>query len=108
MPTFTASGARDVAYWRLCWDSYTPTQDWLLCRAPHARLGNLFLATGGSFHSYKFLPIVGKYMVNVLSGKGNGEVKDRAWEWKKRMDGDEKTRGAHESTAPRRELRDLE
>lgn len=108
MPTFTASGARDVAYWRLCWDAYTPTQDWLLCRAPHARLGNLFLATGGSFHSYKFLPILGKYMVNVLSGKGNGEMRDRAWEWKKRMDGDEKTRGAHESTAPRRELRDLE
>ena len=92
-------------YWRLCWDSYTPTQDWLLCQHPNANLKNLYLAIGGSFHSYKFLPIVGRYFFNVLNGKGNGEEMDRAWAWKK---GTEGQRGAHESTAPKRELRDME
>ena len=103
MPTF--ADGKEADYWRLCWDSYTPTQDWLLCKAPNPRLSNLYFAAGGSFHSYKFLPIIGKYMVNVLSGVGNGDEKDRAWSWK---DPNVKWRGAHESTAPKRELRSLE
>lgn len=103
MPTFTRGKKAD--YWRLCYDARTPTQDWLLCKHPHAKLSNLYLAVGGSFHSYKFLPNSGKYMVNVLNGKGNGEEKNKAWEWKK---SGTQRRGAHEKTAPRRELRDVE
>ncbi|KAK3721985.1 hypothetical protein LTR37_002801 [Vermiconidia calcicola] len=103
IPTFTEG--KQAEYWRLCWDARTPTQDWLLCRHPHPGLSNLYLAIGGSFHSYKFLPTAGKYMVNVLSESGNGAEKDRAWGWKK---GDAGWRGAHEKTAPKRELRDLE
>lgn len=103
MPTFTEGKAPE--YWRLCWDAYTPTQDWLLSRHPDSRLSNLYFAVGGSFHSYKFLPTIGKYMANILSGEGNGAEKDRAWGWK---DANFKQRGAHEATAPKRELRDVE
>lgn len=39
--------------WRICYDAVTPTEDWLMCRHPHSKLSNLFLAVGGSFHSYK-------------------------------------------------------
>ena len=102
MPMFTRG--RKAEYWRLCWDARTPTQDWLLCQHPHSHLKNLYLATGGSFHSYKFLPTVGLYMVNVLRGKSNGEEKDKAWGWKKAGAG---WRGAHEKTAPKRDLKDL-
>jgi sarcosine oxidase/L-pipecolate oxidase len=45
--------ARKPAGWRICWDAVTPTEDWLMCRHPDARLANLFIAAGGSFHSYK-------------------------------------------------------
>ena len=31
----------------------------------------------------RFLPNVGKYIINVLNGKSNGEEKDTAWDWKK-------------------------
>lgn len=103
MPHFAAG--RTAKYWRLCWDARTPTQDWRLCKHPHSQLSNLYLAIGGSFHSYKFLPTAGKYMVNVLSGNGNGDEKDKAWSWKKDVSG---LRGAHEKTAPKRELKDLE
>ncbi|KAK5175154.1 uncharacterized protein LTR77_000291 [Saxophila tyrrhenica] len=103
MPTFTEGKQED--YWRLCWDAFTPTQDWLLTKHPHSKLSNLYLAIGGSFHSYKFLPIAGKYMVNVLNGQGNGDEKDDAWQWKKENVG---RRGAHEKTKPKRELRDLD
>ena len=42
-------------YWRVCWDAKTPTGDFLLCKHPHEQLSNLYLAVGGSFHSYKFV-----------------------------------------------------
>lgn len=103
MPRFATD--KQAEYWRLCWDARTPTQDWLLCRHPHEALSNLYLAVGGSFHSYKFLPIAGKYIANVLNGAGNGSEKDSAWAWKTANDG---RRGAHEKTAPKRDLKDLE
>ncbi|GKT70525.1 sarcosine oxidase [Colletotrichum tofieldiae] len=39
--------------WRVCWDTKTPTGDWLLCTHPHPQLQNLHLAVGGNFSSYK-------------------------------------------------------
>ena len=105
MPSF--SRGKQAEYHRLCWDARTPTQDWLLCRHPHDQLSNLYLAIGGSFHSYKFLPTAGLYMVNVLRGQSNGSEKDKAWGWKDFKNG-ASWRGAHEATAPKRELRELE
>lgn len=78
-----------------------------MTRHPDPRLGNLYLAIGGSFHSWKFLPIIGKYVVNVLNGVSNGEEKDQNWMWK--SEGwDEGRRGAYKKVIPRRELKDLE
>jgi sarcosine oxidase/L-pipecolate oxidase len=96
---------RPVDYWRLCWDAITPTQDQLITRHPHPRLSNMYLAVGGSFHSWKFLPTIGKYVVNVLEHKSNGTEKDKKWCWKS---GKDQGRGAHEKVIPKRELRDLE
>lgn len=47
----------------------------------------------------RFLPNAGKYMLNVLNGKSNGEEKDKAWAWKPNPD---------ESGQPRRELKEFE
>lgn len=44
---------KEPEYWRVCWDALTLTEDWLMCKHPHSKLQNLFLAVGGSFHSYK-------------------------------------------------------
>ena len=102
LPQYTS---RDVAYWRLCWDSVTPGQDHLICRYPHKKLSNLYLAVGGSFHSYKFLPNIGKYVINVLDNISNGSERDEHWAWKSvPLSG----RGAHEKAYPHRELHDLE
>ncbi|KAL9055723.1 MAG: hypothetical protein Q9162_003359 [Coniocarpon cinnabarinum] len=97
--------SRPVNYWRLCWDAVSPSQDHLICRHPDNRLANLYFAVGGSFHSYKFLPIIGKYVTNVLNGTSNGAEKDEHWAWKRTAF---KGRGAHEKAYPHRELRDLE
>ncbi|KAF1936163.1 fructosyl amino acid oxidase [Clathrospora elynae] len=97
--------------WRICYDAVTPTEDWLMCRHPHSQLSNLYIAVGGSFHSYKFLPVAGKYMCNVLNGHSNGEEKDRAWKWKsghelQRREGKEFGDNARKSV--RKDLREYE
>lgn len=53
LPRFASNKQAD--HWRVCWDALTPTEDWLLCKHPHPQLSNLYLAVGGSFHSYKFV-----------------------------------------------------
>lgn len=97
------SDGRQPDDWRLCWDAISPDQNQLICRHPDSRLSHLFFATGGSFHSWKFLPIIGKYVVNVLNSKSNGEDKDSMWKWKTQF----AARGAHEKAMPRFELRDF-
>ena len=87
--------------YRLFWDAISPAQQPLITRHPDPRLSNLYFSVGGSFHCYKFLPIIGKYVANVLSGVGNGAEKDQAWAWKSTEGGDH---GVHESLAPKREL----
>jgi sarcosine oxidase/L-pipecolate oxidase len=86
MPHFTSTHA--PSRWRICFDAVTPTEDWLLCGHPHPSLGNLVIATGGSFHSYKFLPVAGKYVSKVLNGESCGEEKDLAWKWKSEAERD--------------------
>jgi sarcosine oxidase / L-pipecolate oxidase len=94
---------REPDEWRTCWDAISSDQNQLICKHPDSRLSNLYFATAGSFHSWKFLPIIGKYVVNVLNGKSNGSEKDAAWQWKTSFD----ARGAHEKVKPRRDLADL-
>lgn len=109
MPEFARERKPDR--WRICWDAKTPTDDWLMCRHPHAGLENVYLAVGGSFHSYKFMPNAGKYMCNVLQDKSNGKEKDEAWKWKtgeelQRTGG--KELGSKRKGVRRPELRDFE
>ncbi|KAI4871175.1 FAD dependent oxidoreductase [Hypoxylon rubiginosum] len=64
--------------YRLCWDSSTPDEDWII--SPHPASKNLYIAAGGSFHAFKFLPIIGKYVVQMLDGKLSEELA-RKWAW---------------------------
>lgn len=102
IPAIMGDGNRLPDEWRLCWDAVSPDQNQLICQHPDIRLNNLYFATAGSFHSWKFLPTIGKYVVNVLHGKSNGEEKDSTWKWKTQWS----ERGAHEKVLPRCELRD--
>ncbi|KAL4794414.1 FAD dependent oxidoreductase [Aspergillus venezuelensis] len=95
---------RKPDFYRLCWDSISSSQHPLITRHPDTRLSNLYFAVGGSFHFYKFLPTIGKYVVNMLGGVSNGDVKDKAWGWKSAIDNE---RGVHASLIPKHEFRDF-
>lgn len=109
MPEWTRNRSPDR--WRICYDAVTPTEDWVLSQHPDGRLKNMYVAVGGSFHSYKFMPNAGQYLLNVLNGKSNGDEKDRAWKWKN--EDELKQRGAKEfgnspRNSSRRELKGFE
>ena len=73
---------------RLCHYTDTPTGDFLICY--HPQYSNLFLATGGSGHGFKFLPVLGEKVVQILHGRG-GEWAE-LWRWRPKV-GDEGWKG---------------
>lgn len=80
-------------------DAITPNQDWII--SPHPKCKNLFIATAGSFHGWKFLPTLGSYVVDMLQGKLDQEAAIR-WAWDRKDDG-----AACEKYIPTRDLKDI-
>lgn len=70
---------RPFCYTRLCWDADTADRHFLV--TPHPTHKNLFLAAGGSAHGFKFLPVVGKYVADMLEGTLDPEIA-RQWKWR--------------------------
>ncbi|KAH7157715.1 FAD dependent oxidoreductase [Dactylonectria estremocensis] len=70
-----------IEAYRMCWDASTPTHDFLV--SPHPHCNNLYLATGGSFHGWKFLPVIGDYVVDMMQGTLGSDYVDR-WAWDKK------------------------
>jgi hypothetical protein len=52
LPKFTKGKKPD--HWRICYDARMPTEDFLICKYPHKDVQNLYIASGGSSHSYKY------------------------------------------------------
>jgi sarcosine oxidase/L-pipecolate oxidase len=81
-------------------DATTPSEDFVVSAHTHSK--NLYIATAGSFHGWKFLPIIGKYVVNMLDGILD-PVLAKTWAWDRELDvipeGD---------MWPAREMKDLE
>ncbi|KAF2972846.1 hypothetical protein GQX73_g753 [Xylaria multiplex] len=64
---------------RLCWYTDTATGDWIIDYHPSYK--NLFVATGGSGHGFKFLPVLGDKIVDCLLGKCPTQFQEK-WKWK--------------------------
>ncbi|PHH71653.1 hypothetical protein CDD82_6393 [Ophiocordyceps australis] len=67
--------------YRMCWDASTPTHDFLI--APHPHCQGLYVATGGSFHGWKFLPVIGDYVADMMHSSLDSDYADR-WAWDKK------------------------
>ncbi|RDA84603.1 hypothetical protein CP532_6037, partial [Ophiocordyceps camponoti-leonardi (nom. inval.)] len=62
-------------------DASTPTHDFLI--TPHPASQGLYLATGGSFHGWKFLPVIGDYVADMMHGCLDEDYAAR-WAWDKK------------------------
>jgi len=77
----------------------TPNQDFII--SPHPKCSNLYIAAGGSFHGWKFLPVLGSYVVQMLEGKLDAEAAKR-WAWDRVNEG-----GACSVYLPAWDLKDI-
>ncbi|KAK2742684.1 hypothetical protein FQN57_005139 [Myotisia sp. PD_48] len=66
-----------IAY-RICCDAITLNQDFLICGYPGVK--QLYIASGGSFHGNKYIPIIGKYVNSMIDGNLEPELAQR-WGW---------------------------
>ena len=67
---------------KLCWLTQTPTANFLIDN--HPRLQNVVLATGGSAHAWKFVPIIGDKVVDFITGKLDPVLVDK-WSWNEKI-----------------------
>ncbi|KAI3318852.1 sarcosine oxidase [Xylariaceae sp. AK1471] len=63
---------------RICWDCLTPSEDFIISQHPASK--GLSIATCGSFHGWKFLPVIGQYVVQMLDGTLEPDLEKR-WAW---------------------------
>ncbi|KAI4214363.1 MAG: hypothetical protein LQ351_003116 [Letrouitia transgressa] len=74
--------SRPFASTRLCWYTDTPRGDFIVDFHPDCE--GLFVATGGSGHAFKFLPVLGEKILNILDGKQKEDAGLRdCWAWPK-------------------------
>lgn len=59
-------------------DATTPTEDFII--SAHPVCAGLYIATAGSLHAYKFLPILGKYVLQMLGGNLEPHLA-KLWAW---------------------------
>jgi sarcosine oxidase/L-pipecolate oxidase len=63
---------------RICWYTDTRSGDFLI--SYHPRYRGLFVATGGSGHAFKFLPVIGDSIVECVLGNTPEDFRGK-WEW---------------------------
>ncbi|KAI0172596.1 FAD dependent oxidoreductase [Hypoxylon sp. FL1284] len=98
--TFGKRGeAWKITQHRICWDAVTPSEDFII--SPHPASKGLYVATCGSFHGWKFFPIIGDYVVQMLEGTLEPDLRDR-WAWDREIPDPLKN-----VVWPRKELKDL-
>ncbi|RAK93702.1 fructosyl amino acid oxidase [Aspergillus costaricaensis CBS 115574] len=70
---------RPFCYTRLCWDADTADRHFLI--SPHPNHQGLYVAAGGSAHGFKFLPVLGKYIADLLEGNLESDIAQQ-WQWR--------------------------
>lgn len=68
---------------RICWYTDTATGDFIITYHPH--WDGLFVATGGSGHGFKFLPVLGENIADTIENNYPADFKDK-WSWKEPTD----------------------
>jgi glycine/D-amino acid oxidase-like deaminating enzyme len=59
-------------------DAFTTSADFIVSR--HSGAKGLYVATGGNFHGFKFFPVIGKYVVQMLEGSLEANLAQK-WAW---------------------------
>jgi sarcosine oxidase/L-pipecolate oxidase len=73
-----ATPSRPFTKSKICWYTDTRNGDFLI--SYHPTYKGIFVATGGSGHGFKFLPVIGDSIVECIEGRTPEDFRGR-WEW---------------------------
>jgi hypothetical protein len=59
-------------------DAFTTSGDFII--SPHTGAKGLYVATCGNFHGWKFFPVLGKYVIEMLEGTLSPDLMQK-WSW---------------------------
>lgn len=94
---------RPFARTKYCWLEQTSDGEFLIC--PHPRYKGLQMATGGSLHGWKFLPLLGEFVVDSMTGRLDEDLVTK-WSWESKI-GAEMGKFGFMRKGQQRELRDV-
>ena len=82
-----------------CRDAFTTSSDFII--SPHSASKGLYVACCGSFHGWKFFPVLGKYVLQMLESSLSPSLAEK-WAWDR-----ERPDPSLNADWPRSEMRDL-
>ena len=87
---------------RLCWEPMAPDENWFL--TPHPQTNGLYIATAGTGHAWKFLPIIGESIADMLLQPEVFKLSEMSemWAWDRKL-----VDSPDEDIIPKRELADM-
>jgi sarcosine oxidase/L-pipecolate oxidase len=75
-----AEAGLGISYTRICWYNDSFDNHLVIDRLPG--VDGVMVATGDSGHAFKYLPIIGDRVVDIMEGKGLEMACTRAWKWR--------------------------
>ena len=71
----------DIALTRLCWYTDSFDNHYVVDDLPDTQ-NVVMVATGGCGHAFKYLPILGNWVVDIMEGQEMGRALIRKWRWR--------------------------
>jgi glycine/D-amino acid oxidase-like deaminating enzyme len=65
---------------KICWCADSMDRNWLISK--HPRHHRVVIATGDSGVGFKMLPVIGRYIGDVVEGKSLDPMLREAWDWR--------------------------
>jgi sarcosine oxidase / L-pipecolate oxidase len=85
MPDLLEEEGVKVEMSRLCWYNDSWDNHFVIDWVP-GQEGRVMVATAGSGHAFKYTPIIGRYVADILESKGSERDIVQKWRWRKQTD----------------------
>ena len=105
MPELAEEGI-DIDLTRLCWYSDTFDNHYVIDYLPGQ--ASVMVATGGSGHAFKYLPIIGNWVVDIMEGVDMHRQLIRNWKWRQLQPGQKPVNALMEGSNGPKALQNVE
>lgn len=96
----------DVSMTRICWYTDTFDNHFVIDYVPDTD-DSLMVVTGGSGHAFKYLPNIGRLVVDIMEAKAADPLLSKLWQWRTRKAGETPVNVLMEGSSGTRALKNV-